>query len=256
MQAYKRPPAQGIVWVSRGFALWKRNPGFFAYLTFGYFLTAMSVASLPFLGIALALVLLPSLSLGVLNGALLVHEKKGARPEVLFTGYKSNTPALLGIGAASLATNLLVLVLAAALFDSNLLNALMAPEPATAEAALPAGFLNDVILHHLLTVPLAMATFFAPVLAGWQGVSAPKAMFFSLVACWRNFLPFCSYAVAAFFIVVMAPMLVGTFMAAASPFIGQVAVIAAMLSALSVLFASFLPITLDVFGHDIPGHEV
>jgi hypothetical protein len=256
MQAYKRPPTQGLVWVSRGFALWKRNPGFFAYLTFGYFLTAMSVASLPFLGIAVALVLLPSLSLGVLNGALLVQEKQGARPEVLFAGYKSNTRGLLGIGAASLATNVLVLVIAAVLFDSNLLSAIMAPEPASTEPGLPAGFIEDVMLHHVLTLPLAMATFFAPALAGWQGISAPKAMFFSIVACWRNFLPFCSYSVAAFFIVVMAPMFVGTLVAAASPFIAQVAVVAAMLSALSVLFASFLPITLDVFGHDLPGHEV
>jgi hypothetical protein len=254
MQAYKRPPAQGLAWVSRGFALWKRNPGFFAYLTFGYFLAAMSVASLPFVGIAAALVLLPTLSLGVLNGALLVHEQKPSRPEVLFTGYRSNTRALLGIGVGSLGYNMLALVLAAALFDSSLPGALFAPEPAGEEAGVPAGLLEDIVLHHLLTVPLAMATFFAPVLAAWQGVSAPKAMFFSLVACWRNLLPFISFTVAAFFIVVMAPMMVGSMLAMASPFLAQVAVIAVMLSALSVVFASFLPVTLDVFGQDLPGH--
>ena len=37
-----------------------------------------------------------------------------------------------------------------------------------------------------LLVPFAMTVWFAPVLCGWHGMAAPKALFFSFFACWRN----------------------------------------------------------------------
>ena len=38
----------------------------------------------------------------------------------------------------------------------------------------------------LVAVPFLMTIWFAPVLCGWYGMSAPKALFFSFFACWRN----------------------------------------------------------------------
>jgi hypothetical protein len=43
-------------------------------------------------------------------------------------------------------------------------------------------------------VPVAMLFWFAPVLAAWHDVPPVKAMFFSVVSCWRNRGAFIVYA--------------------------------------------------------------
>ncbi len=58
------------------------------------------------------------------------------------------------------------------------------------------GLATSLITATLLSTPIVMAYWFAPVLGGWYAVSAPKAMFFSFVACLRNWRPFLAFAIA------------------------------------------------------------
>jgi uncharacterized membrane protein len=44
------------------------------------------------------------------------------------------------------------------------------------------GFLAALVFY----IPVAMLFWFAPILAAWHDVSPVKAMFFSIVSCWRN----------------------------------------------------------------------
>jgi hypothetical protein len=46
-----------------------------------------------------------------------------------------------------------------------------------------------------LTLPLSLLFWHAPALVHWCGVNAPKAVFFSLVACWRNKAAFIMYGI-------------------------------------------------------------
>ncbi len=256
MQAYKRPPAHGIAWISQGFALWKRNPGFFAYLTIGYFVISMTLASLPLVGTALVLVVLPGLFIGVLNGGLTIHEQKKPTPDLLFSGFKNNLWSLLGIGAASLAGNIAMLLIGGLAGDASLLGIITSSEASSAEAGIPPNLLTAFALHHVLTIPVTMATLFAPPLASWQKLPTGKALFFSLIACWRNILPFCLFSLGAFFLFAVAPLFVSSVISLISVFLGQMAFVFVLFAGLSIVFASFLPMTLDIFGHDIPGHEV
>ena len=54
----------------------------------------------------------------------------------------------------------------------------------------------SLLVGTLGSTPLMMAYWFAPLLAGWGRVSAVKAMFFSFVACWRNWRAFFAYGLS------------------------------------------------------------
>ncbi|QID16636.1 hypothetical protein G3580_02720 [Nitrogeniibacter mangrovi] len=256
MQAYKRTPSHGIAWVAQGFALWKRNPALVTYLTFGYLLMLVVINTIPFIGQVIAALVMPAVSLGVLNGLLAVHEKRKVGPDVLFSGFKSDIHALVTVGGLYLIGSLLALA-ASAIADGGILLQILtgfrAPDEDTMNAP---GLFTAALITVALTTPLMMAYWFAPMLVGWQKVSAPKAMFFSLVACWRNWPAFFLYSMGIFFVVIGAPSLLVAVIATASPTLASLLAIPLPLVAIPIVFATFLPNALDIFGHDIPGHEV
>ena len=89
---------------------------------------------------------------------------------------------------------------------------------------------------------------FAPALAGWWKVPAPKAMFFSFYACLRNWRPFLAYAIGlAIFGAILPGILIGV-LGLLSPTLGSLASLPIPLIILPVIFASFYTTTRDVFG--------
>ena len=251
MQAFKRPPARGLAWVAEGFALWKRNPALLTYLTFGYLLILVLLSVVPVIGQAIASLIMPVISLGVLNGVLAVHQGRKVGPEVLVSGFKSEVGGLVTVGGLYLIGTLLALA-ATGLVDGGMLIKIMLGGEKLDEATMSTpGLLEASLLGTALTTPLMMAYWFAAMLVGWQGMSAPKAMFFSLVACWRNWMPFFVYLMAIFFLVLGGPALLIAVIAQASPTLASLLSIPLPLIAIPIVFATFLPNALDVFGHDI-----
>lgn len=64
-----------------------------------------------------------------------------------------------------------------------------------------------------LLLPYTMTMWFAPVLAGWHGLSAPKALFFSFFACWRNRWAMLIYFITLMGLSVIAVMILGSVIA-------------------------------------------
>lgn len=254
MQAYKRPPTRGIAWVTEGFALWKRNPALITYLTFGYLLILVVLSIIPMIGQAIASLTMPVISLGVLNGTLAAHQGRKVGPEILISGFKSNVHGLITVGGIYLIGTLLALA-ATGLVDGGVLAKVMiGNQPLNEEALGAPGLLEASLLATALTTPLMMAYWFAAMLVGWQGLSAPKAMFFSLIACWRNWPAFFLYSLSIFFLVLGAPALLVAVVAQASPALASLLTIPLPLIAIPIVFATFLPNALDVFGRDIAPH--
>ena len=252
MQAYKRAPTRGINWVADGFALWKRNPALITYLTFGYLLILVLLSVIPLIGQAVASIILPIISLGVLNGTLAVHEGRKVGPDVLLSGFKSNVAGLVTVGGLYLTGTLLALA-ATALFDGGMLLKIMVGNHPLDEATMNTpGLMAASLFGTLLTTPLMMAYWFAAMLVGWRGLSAPKAMFFSLVACWRSFGAFSMYLLGIFFLVVGGPALLIATIAQGSPQLASLLSVPLPLITIPIVFASFLPNVLDIFGHDAP----
>jgi hypothetical protein len=246
MQANRLPTQRGWAWLREGLLLWRRNPALLTFLAFGYLLVLLVISIFPLIGQPIASLLMPVISLGVLNGCRAVDAGRKAGPDVLFSGFKSNVQALVTIGGLYLVATLLVLLLTSLIDGGALMKAMSSgdPEEAAADPALALGLL--VALG--LSTPALMAYWFAPLLAGWWGLSAPKAMFFSFHACLRNWRPFLAYAIA---LLVFGGLLPGLLIGAVgliSPTLATLLSLPVPLVLVPVVFASFYINAREVFG--------
>lgn len=244
MQARILPFGRGFAWLSAGFSLWRKRPALMSYLTFGYLLMLLAVSLVPLIGQPLAALAMPMLSLGVLNGCRAIAHEETVGPEVLFSGFERHRQALVTVGGLYFIASLLVFLLTA-LLDGGRLQALLQGAGADAD---PFSLLSSLLLAVLLSTPVMMAYWFAPMLAGWFGISAPKALFFSLVACWRNWRPFLAYSLSLLVFVGVLPGLVIGLVSLLSPVLGSLLTLPLPLVLVPVVFASFYANAIDVFG--------
>lgn len=239
---------RGWVWLREGLQLWRRNPALITFATFGYLLSVIVISLVPLLGQLAASLLMPALSVGVLNACHAVASARKVGPDVLFSGFKSNLQALVVVGGLYLAATLVVLLLVT-LVDDGSLATLMRGEDADPQAAADASIGLTLLFGVVLSTPVMMAYWFAPALASWWKLPAPKAMFFSFYACLRNWRPFVAYALAlALFGAVLPGVVVGV-LGLLSPTLGSLAALPIPLIILPIVFASFYTATCDVFGH-------
>jgi hypothetical protein len=103
----------------------------------------------------------------------------------------------------------------------------------------------------MLFAPLMMAYWYAPVLAAWHGLSPAKSLFFSFVACLRNWRAFLVYTLAVFIAGLLLPGLVLNVLS--SFFSGQsnpalvLLTLMVIFVGMPVLYASFYVSYRDVF---------
>lgn len=249
--------ARGWHWLREGLQLWRRNPALITFATFGYLLSVIVISLVPLLGQLAASLLMPALSVGVLNACHAVASGRKVGPDVLFSGFKANLQALVVVGGLYLAATLVVLLLVT-LVDDGSLSALMRGEEVDAQAAADSSIGLTLLFGLVLSTPVMMAYWFAPALAAWWKVPAPKAMFFSFHACLRNWRPFVAYSIAlALFGAILPGVLVGV-LGLLSPTLGSLAALPIPLIILPIVFASFYIATRDVFGlpDGTPAHQL
>ena len=251
MQAHTLPAQRGWAWIIEGFRLWKRNPALLTFLVFGYWLCLLVVAAIPFVGQVLMSLIMPALALGIYNGCKAVADGRKAGPDILLSGFRQNFPELVKIGGIYLIGTFAVLGLTA-LADDGILAELMLGRRKLDEATADDPRLTVSLLIGVLgSTPLMMAYWFAPLLAGWGRISAPKAMFFSFVACWRNWRTFLAYSFGLLTVVMLPSMLIGI-LNLVSPVLGLLPSIALPAIFIPVVFASFYANAVDVFGKITP----
>ncbi|KVU39914.1 hypothetical protein WK69_26320 [Burkholderia ubonensis] len=196
MQLIEVPAKTGYVWFRQGIWLFRRNPLAFITLFVTYMLAIALVSRVPVIGAALPPLLIPGLAVGFMAACRDTVAGKHVLPTILVDGFHSYgavaTQRLLVLGAIYVAAMVLV-VAAAAMVDSGaMLNAMVG---ATSDAStntspdalvVPPGSLLSLLVASLVYVPVSMLFWFAPVLSAWHDIPPVKAMFFSIVSCWRN----------------------------------------------------------------------
>lgn len=251
MQARTLPAPRGWAWIVEGLALWRRNPALITFLVFGYWFCLLVIAAVPLIGQVLMSLTMPALSLGIYNGCKAVAERRKVGPEVLVSGFRQNLPEQIKIGGIYLAGTFIVLGLTA-LIDGGILAELMLGKRKLDEATAEDPALSaSLIVGTVGSMPLMMAYWFAPLLAGWGRVSAIKAMFFSFVACWRNWRAFLAYGIGLMLTVMVPGLLIGL-LGLISPILSALPAIALPLVFIPVVFASFYANASDVFGQIAP----
>lgn len=248
MQARQVPVQRGWAWLQEGVLLWRRNPALLTFASFGYLLILVVVSSVPLIGQPIASLLMPVFSLGVLNTCRAIDEGRKSGPEILFSGFKTNLPALVTIGGIYLVGSILVLLLTSLLDGGTLMRLMTGAQELDPESGAVPNFSFTLLVAITLSAPVVMAYWFAPILAGWWQVPAAKAMFFSFYACLQNWRPFLSYGIAILIFGALLPGLLIGALGMAVPFLSTVLVVLLPLVLVPVLFASFYINARDVFG--------
>jgi hypothetical protein len=190
MQLTEVSAKTGYVWYRQGIWLFRRNPLGFLTIFFTYLIAMWAVSLIPLVGAVLPLALIPGVAVGFMTACRDTVAGKMVFPTVLVDGFRSygasGAMRLLELGGIYVAAIALVFA-GSALADGGVLFKLMmsaqnvSPETLAASPLLTAGLVAFVFY-----VPVAMLFWFAPVLTAWHDVPPVKAMFFSLVTCWRN----------------------------------------------------------------------
>lgn len=209
MLARALPAASGWSWIVDGFRLFRNNPAFLTFLVIGYWLMLMTIHLVPVIGALVAQVCVPAFSVSVMNGCRALDRGEDVNFGMLFSGFQSHTRELLMLGAVYAAGSLIVLGITFLVDGGALWQAMLSGE--SAEGQVQEGdLLTALQVGLLLSVPLLMAFWFSPMLTAWEGVAPAKSLFFSFVACWRNWRAFFIYGVGVSFLGAILPgMLLG-----------------------------------------------
>lgn len=165
-------------------------------------MAAVSIIGMfPIVGPYLALVLMPCVFLVMMLGAAEAYQDRVPRPSLVAAPFRAGKQRIQALAVLGVFYTLGIVLIAAltALFDEGTLAKLslgtegMTPELAEELVQQP-GFQMALWSGFALYNLLAMLMWHAPALVQWHGVSPVKAIFFSIVACVRNYRAFFMYA--------------------------------------------------------------
>ncbi len=205
MQALTLPANRGWHWLFDGFQIFRKNPLLLSMLVTTYWMMMLLINVLPGIGRIASTVLVPVFSVSLMNACRMIEQGEPVTPRVIFSGFVENRRELLILGALYAAANVALLGLTA-LVDGGTLFSMyfLGYEPSQIERE-SSEFLNAAQLGLVLFAPLTMAYWYAPVLVAWQRLPPAKSLFFSFVACLRNWRTFLIYAVAIVFFCAIIP---------------------------------------------------
>lgn len=251
MQVLKLPAGRGWRWLAEGFAIYRRKPAPLSFLVLGYWLTMAVISAIPYIGQMIGFILIPAFSVSLMNVCRIIDADEQLPPQTLFSGFHRNLQTLLGLGVVYVVASLSILGFTA-LFDEGLLFRMLVlgSAPESQELADASLFISAQLAFFLL-VPVMMAFWFAPVLAAWHDMSAGKSLFFSLMACLRNWRAFLVYSLAVMFAGILVPQLIADVLGGAGEPTVLPTLIVVMISLilLPTLYASFYVSYRDVFRH-------
>lgn len=202
MKLHIVPASTGLQWVKLGVKTFWRQPMALTALFFISMAAVSVIGLLPLIGPYVALVLMPTVFLVMMIGAAEAHQGRLPSPSLVLSPFKAGKPRIQALTILGVFYTVGIVLIAGltSLFDEGTLAKLsLGNEPMTPELAeqivQQPGFQIALWTGFALYNLLAMLMWHAPALVQWHGVSPVKAVFFSVVACLRNFRAFFMYAV-------------------------------------------------------------
>jgi len=183
-------PRTGALWVKLGIQTFGKQPLALMGLFF-MFMALMSVVSMvPMIGLPIAMTVLPACTLGLMAATLEATQGKFPMPLILLSGFRAGpakTRAMLVLGGLYAAGFMCAMGISYLVdgggFAGMYLGGHMPNKDLLESSAFMAAMWTFIGLH----LPLSLMFWHAPALVYWQGMPPLKSMFFSIVACFRNF---------------------------------------------------------------------
>ena len=219
------PPGNAFDWLRQGWALFAANPGLWIGLTIVLLVIVVGVQIVPLVGTLAAHLLMPVLGAGLLLVCRKIDEGDSVRIDDLFAGFKQNAGPLVMVGVLYMLAMLAIVVIVIAVGGGSVAGGLLSAQPAGL-GVIFGGLMLSLLLSLALSVPVAMAVWFAPALVFFNNMQPVEALKASFEACMKNVLAFLVYGlivlVLAFFaalpiglgFLVLIPVLAGSVYAA------------------------------------------
>ena len=201
----------GWRWITNGMQLFRRNPAQWLFLIGALFVASRVLFLIPFAPLLVAL-LAPHFLAGLAHGAQALDQGKPLRNGYLVSGFLRNAVPLVTIGGISLLGQLLTLMVITLVggdafsdVSKAMTQAGATPESVRAmQAAIPRMMLA-MMAGFAVSLPLMMATWYAPLLVFFDDIKPAQALYLSLVACLKNVRPLLVFA-----IILLIPLFVFT----------------------------------------------
>ncbi len=225
----------GWRWVADGFRVLRRQPIALLAITF-LNLLALSVSVLiPLMGSIAPLVLTPALMVGLMHAVRAADRGQMPTPLMLLAAFREDGGRawrpLLVLGAFNALSTIGALALAA-VADGGTLMRLATGQFGADETPVDGTLMVAAIVFMLAYLPVQMAMWYAPLFIAWQRTPVAQALFFSLVAVWRNRRAFVVYGLGWFGIALAGSMAIRLLQLA---FGGSPVLLSMLLSPLSLL---------------------
>ncbi|KAF1020794.1 MAG: hypothetical protein GAK30_02289 [Paracidovorax wautersii] len=183
------PARAGFAWIREGAQTFFRNPLALSstFVLFMIVLTVLSIFSIA--GSIAALVLLPAATLTMMSATRMVAESPLLVPGVIgraLADVRGSIRSLLVLGLLYAAGYLLIMGISYLIDGGALARLLLIGGGLSPELVQQPGFATATWVTAILSLPLSLMFWHAPGLLHWYQVPPAKALFFSLVACMRN----------------------------------------------------------------------
>lgn len=217
------PAGRGWGWIAEAWPLFKDHPGAWIGAVLLCYLILIALSLVPLIGGLATTVSGPILTAGLMIGAHLQFRGEGFAVSHLFAGFATRPGPLALVGLAYLLFaigiglvifGLFMAMLAsggmamdAAMMDPNTLD----PETIDSFAMMGPAFALPVLVAMLLSIPLAMAMFFAPLLVALNDVPVLQSFKLSFMGCLKNLLPFLIFGLIAMALIFVGslPLMLG-----------------------------------------------
>lgn len=187
------PARTGSAWVKLGIRTFFRQPLALAGLFFMFMAVMTILSQVPFIGIALAMTLLPAATLGLMAATREASDGRFPMPVILLTGFRAGRQqarAMLVLGLLYALGFLSAMGLSWLVDGGSFAGLYLGGDTPTREMMLEPDFQAAMWVFMGLHFPLSLLFWHAPALVHWHGLPPLKSLFFSGVACLRNFWAF------------------------------------------------------------------
>ena len=205
------PPGNAFDWLRQGWALFAANPGLWIGLTIVLLVIVVGVQIVPLVGTLAAHLLMPVLGAGLLLVCRKIDEGDSVRIDDLFAGFKQNAGPLVMVGVlymVAMFAIVVIVVIVVIVGGGSVAGGLLSAQPAGL-GVIFGGLMLSLLLSLALSVPVAMAVWFAPALVFFNNMQPVEALKASFEACMKNVLAFLVYGLIVLVLAFFAALPVG-----------------------------------------------
>lgn len=190
----------GWTWITRGWELFKQQPGVWIALVVVLFVIMLVISFIPIVGQIVPSVLGPVFGGGIILGTHALARGEQLEIGHLFAGFKDKFVPLLLVGVFVLIAFFVILIVVALIAGVGM-GAMMGGDMAGMGMG---SMLFAILIALALSIPVYMALWFAPALVMLNDFSPIEALKTSFSACLKNIVPFLVYGVILFVLGILA----------------------------------------------------